>query len=262
MSSLPGRPKEGSLPLVGQARSAKGAQVAIVPVPAATLVVCGVDEAGRGPLAGPVFAAAVILPRRRRIRGLRDSKKLTPEERDRLALEIRAKAVAYAVAQASVEEIDRLNILQATMLAMERAVSMLPVTPCLARVDGNRAPSLSCRVETLIGGDDLDASISAASILAKTSRDRVMESFEERYPHYGFGRHKGYSTPDHLAALDRHGPCEIHRRSFAPVRIALLRGKSLFPDLPLPGHVVDPAALADPEDVFDRDDPANSAAVA
>ena len=262
MSSLPGRPKEGSLPLVGQARSAKGAQVAIVPVPAATLVVCGVDEAGRGPLAGPVFAAAVILPRRRRIRGLRDSKKLTPEERDRLALEIRAKAVAYAVAQASVEEIDRLNILQATMLAMERAVSMLPVTPCLARVDGNRAPSLSCRVETLIGGDDLDASISAASILAKTSRDRVMESFEERYPHYGFGRHKGYSTRDHLAALDRHGPCEIHRRSFAPVRIALLRGQSLFPDLPLPSHVVDPATLADPEDAFDRDDPANSAAVA
>jgi ribonuclease HII len=228
----------------------------------ASLVVCGVDEAGRGPLAGPVFAAAVILPRRRRIRGLRDSKKLTPAERDRLALEIQAKALAYAVAQASVEEIDRLNILQATMLAMERAVAMLPMTPCLARVDGNRAPSLRCPVETLVGGDDLDASISAASILAKTSRDRVMEGFEQRYPDYGFGRHKGYSTPDHLAALDRLGPCEIHRRSFAPVRIALLRGQSLFPDLPLPEHVVDPAALGDPADCFDPDDPANPSATA
>ncbi len=226
---------------------------------AATMVVCGVDEAGRGPLAGPVFAAAVILPHKRRIRGLRDSKKLTPADRERLAIEIRAKALAFAIAYASVEEIDRINILQATMLAMERAVAMLPMTPCLARVDGNRAPSLKCPVETLIGGDDLDASISAASILAKTSRDRVMEGFEERFPDYGFGRHKGYSTPDHLAALDRHGPCEIHRRSFAPVRVALLRGLSLFPDLPLPDHVVDPAMLDDPAHAFDSDDPATSA---
>ena len=223
---------------------------------AAAMVVCGVDEAGRGPLAGPVFAAAVILPPRRRIRGLRDSKKLTSDERDRLAIEIRAKALAWAVAEASVEEIDRLNILQATMLAMERAVAMLSMTPCLARVDGNRAPSLRCPVETLVGGDDLDASISAASILAKTSRDRVMEGFEEHYPEYGFGRHKGYSTPDHLAALDRHGPCDIHRRSFAPVRIALLRGQSLFPDLPLPDHVIDPVSLGDTADSCNPDEPA------
>lgn len=220
---------------------------------AATMVVCGVDEAGRGPLAGPVFAAAVILPARRRIRGLRDSKKLTPDDRDRLAIEIRAKALAWAVAEASVEEIDRLNILHATMLAMERAVAGLSMTPCLARVDGNRAPSLGCPVETLVGGDDLDASISAASILAKTSRDRVMEGFEERYPEYGFGRHKGYSTPDHLAALDRHGPCDIHRRSFAPVRIALLRGQSLFAELALPDHVTDPASLDDAVDSRDSD---------
>jgi ribonuclease HII len=195
------------------------------------LVICGVDEAGRGPLAGPVFAAAVILPRRRRIEGLRDSKKLTAAQRERLALEIRARALAFAVAEASVEEIDRLNILQASLLAMQRAVAMLSVVPCLARVDGNRAPSLACRVQTLVGGDDLDPAIAAASILAKTSRDRVMEGFEARFPDYGFGRHKGYGTADHLAALDRHGPCEIHRRSFAPVRQALLRGRSLF-DLP------------------------------
>lgn len=200
------------------------------PVP--VLVVCGVDEAGRGPLAGPVFAAAVILPERRRIKGLRDSKKLSAAQRDRLALEIRARALAFAVAEASVEEIDRLNILQATMLAMQRAVAMLSISPCLARVDGDRAPSLACRVETLVGGDDLEPCIAAASILAKTSRDRVMEGYDESFPDYGFGRHKGYGTPDHLAALDRHGPCEIHRRSFAPVRLALLRGRSLFADLP------------------------------
>lgn len=189
-----------------------------------TLIVCGVDEAGRGPLAGPVFAAAVILPLRRRISGLRDSKKLTAAQRDRLALEIQARALAYAVADASVEEIDRHNILQATMLAMQRAVAMLPMAPCLARVDGNRAPTLTCRVQTLVGGDDLDPCIAAASILAKTSRDRLMQGYEARYPDYGFGRHKGYGTPGHLAALLRHGPCEIHRRSFAPVRLALLHG--------------------------------------
>ena len=193
-----------------------------------TLVVCGVDEAGRGPLAGPVFAAAVILPHRKRIKGLRDSKKLTAAQRDRLALEIRGRALAYGIAEASVEEIDRLNILQATMLAMQRAVAMLPMSPCLARVDGNCAPILACRVQTLVGGDDLDPCISAASILAKTSRDRVMAGYEDSYPDYGFVRHKGYGTPEHLAALDRHGPCEIHRRSFAPVRVALLRGRSLF----------------------------------
>lgn len=198
-----------------------------------TTVVCGVDEAGRGPLAGPVFAAAVILPRRRRIEGLRDSKKLSAGQRNTLALEIRARSLAFAVAHATVEEIDRLNILQASLLAMQRAVAMLPMAPCLARVDGNQAPSLACRVQTVIGGDDLDPAISAASILAKTSRDAVMQDFEDRFPDYGFGRHKGYATAAHLAALDRHGPCEIHRRSFEPVRLAVLRGRSLFDALPL-----------------------------
>lgn len=191
------------------------------------LVVCGVDEAGRGPLAGPVFAAAVILSRRRPIDGLRDSKKLSGAQREYLALEIRTHALAFAVAEASVAEIDRLNILQATLLAMQRAVALLPMIPCLARVDGNRAPLLACEVQTLVGGDDLDPAIAAASILAKTSRDQVMQTFDAQFPVYGFGRHKGYGTVDHLVALQLHGPCEIHRRSFSPVRLALqLRGLS------------------------------------
>lgn len=187
------------------------------------LVVCGVDEAGRGPLAGPVFAAAVILSRRRPIDGLRDSKKLSGAQREHLALEIRTYALAFAVAEASVAEIDRLNILQATLLAMQRAVALLPMIPCLARVDGNRAPLLACEVQTLVGGDDLDPAIAAASILAKTSRDRVMQTFDAQFPVYGFGRHKGYGTADHLVALQLHGPCEIHRRSFSPVRLELQR---------------------------------------
>ena len=193
-----------------------------------TTIVCGVDEAGRGPLAGPVYAAAVILAPRRRIRGLRDSKKLTPAQRELLAAEIRERALAWAVADASVEEIDRLNILRASLLAMQRAVALLSIAPEVARVDGNQAPDLSCKVQTLVGGDDSDPAISAASILAKTARDRTMEDLESRYPDYGFARHKGYATQDHLFALDRFGPCDIHRRSFAPVRIAMLRGRSLF----------------------------------
>jgi ribonuclease HII len=193
-----------------------------------TVIVCGVDEAGRGPLAGPVYAAAVILRPRRRIKGLRDSKKLTAAQREELAGEIRERALAWAVAHATVEEIDRINILRASLLAMQRAVALLSVVPEVARVDGNQAPELACTVHTVVGGDDSDPAISAASILAKTERDRVMEALEARYPDYGFARHKGYATQDHLLALDRFGPCEIHRRSFAPVRIAMLRGRSLF----------------------------------
>ncbi len=185
--------------------------------------VCGIDEAGRGPLAGPVFAAAVILSPSRPIAGLRDSKRLTARTRDALALEIRERALAWAIAEASVDEIDRLNILQATLLAMRRAVEGLGRAPTRARVDGNRAPTLSCPVQTIVGGDDLDPAIAAASILAKTSRDRLMDDYDGRFPQYGFLRHKGYGTREHLVALDCHGPCEIHRRSFAPVRLVIGR---------------------------------------
>ncbi|MGE0801765.1 MAG: ribonuclease HII [Lautropia sp.] len=204
-------------PVPDQQAFAFGTLPAIIAVP----IVCGVDEAGRGPLAGPVFAAAVILSPKRRIRGLRDSKQLRATERERLAGLIRERALAWAVAQASVDEIDRFNILQASLLAMRRAVDQLTPAPTLARVDGNRAPPLGCRVETIVGGDDRVAAISAASILAKTSRDAWMDALDTRFPQYGFIRHKGYGTPEHLAALASHGPCEIHRRSFAPVRLAL-----------------------------------------
>ncbi len=180
--------------------------------------VCGVDEAGRGPLAGPVYAAAVILDPGRPIRGLADSKTLSPARREALALEIRAQARAWSVTLADVAEIDTLNILGATMLAMRRAVEGLDPAPALARVDGNRAPRLSCRVETLVKGDALDPAISAASILAKTARDAVMLALHERYPQYGFAVHKGYPTADHLRRLREHGPCDAHRRSFGPVR--------------------------------------------
>ncbi|WP_246129730.1 ribonuclease HII [Verticiella sediminum] len=184
-----------------------------------TRVICGVDEAGRGPLAGPVYAAAVVLNPRRPIDGLADSKQLTPERREVLAEAIRTRAKAWAVASASVEEIDRLNILQASMLAMYRAVRALGVTPDLARVDGNRAPTLACRVETVVGGDALVPAISAASILAKTERDRLLCELHLQYPHYGFDQHKGYGTPLHLRMLQTHGACPEHRRSFAPVRL-------------------------------------------
>ena len=194
------------------------------PAPGAPIV-CGVDEAGRGPLAGPVVAAAVILDPARPIAGLRDSKKLTARQRDRLALQIREHALAWAIAEASVAEIDAINVLQAALLAMQRAVTALSIMPQLARVDGNQAPRLACRVETLVGGDDRDAAIAAASILAKTRRDAEMLDWHGRFPGYGFDRHKGYGTAAHLAALERLGPCPLHRRSFAPVHRLLVQGR-------------------------------------
>ena len=180
-------------------------------------LVCGVDEAGRGPLAGPVVAAAVILDPNQPIAGLNDSKKLSAKRREALAIEIRAKALAWAVAEASVEEIDRINILQASMLAMRRAVESLAVQPSRALVDGNRCPELSCPVEAVVGGDGLVASIAAASILAKTVRDAGMMMLHATYPMYGFDRHMGYPTAAHVAALKEHGVSPVHRRSFGPV---------------------------------------------
>ena len=186
--------------------------------------VCGVDEAGRGPLAGPVFAAAVILDPAAPIAGLRDSKQLSARRRDVLAAEIRARALAWSIAQADVGEIDTLNILHATMLAMRRAVLGLGVAPVLARVDGNRALALPCAVETLVGGDALDPAISAASILAKTARDALLVELHARWPQYRFDRHKGYPTAEHLSLLRQHGPTPEHRRSFGPVRRLLEQG--------------------------------------
>jgi len=186
-----------------------------------TRVVCGVDEAGRGPLAGPVVAAAVILDPARAIDGLRDSKKLPQARREALAVAIRDGSLGWAIGQASVDEIDQLNILQASLLAMRRAVEALPVVPTLARVDGNQAPRLACGVELIIGGDATEACISAASILAKVERDRMMRALHSLHPEYGFDRHKGYGTALHLESLKRHGPCSEHRRSFAPVREVL-----------------------------------------
>ncbi len=190
---------------------------------AVSLTVCGVDEAGRGPLAGPVFAAAVILDPARPIEGLKDSKLLSAARRESLLLLIQENSIAFAIAQASVEEIDRLNILQATMLAMQRAVEALRTPPDEAWIDGNRCPKLACRARAFVQGDRLHPVISAASILAKTARDAEMRRMHDRYPQYCFDRHKGYSTPEHLALLERYGPSEIHRRSFAPVRLILQR---------------------------------------
>jgi ribonuclease HII len=178
----------------------------------------GVDEAGRGPLAGPVVAAAVMLDDRAPIRGLRDSKQLTARARERLFDEILAKALCCRIAQASVEEIDRLNILQATLLAMHRAVAGLRLRPHLVLVDGNRTPAVDMPVRAIVKGDMTVPCISAASILAKVHRDRLCAELHERHPEYGFAGHKGYPTPAHLAALRAHGPCPEHRRSFAPVR--------------------------------------------
>ena len=180
--------------------------------------VAGVDEAGRGPLAGAVFAAAVILDPARPIPGLADSKALTEVRRLSLATEIRACAMAWAVASASVEEIDRLNILQATLLAMKRAVESLPVAAEIALVDGNQRPQLACAVQTIVRGDALVPAISAASILAKTARDAELMLMHERFPGYGFAQHKGYGTALHLERQRALGPCTEHRRTFAPVR--------------------------------------------
>lgn len=180
--------------------------------------VCGVDEAGRGPLAGPVCAAAVILDPARPIAGLRDSKKLSAAARDRLAEAIRANALAWSVAWASVEEIDRLNILQASLLAMGRAVAGLAPAATLALIDGNRCPALAIPSRAIVRGDASEPCISAASILAKTARDQEMHRLADMFPAYGFDRHAGYPTPAHLAALKCHGPSPEHRRSFGPVK--------------------------------------------
>jgi ribonuclease HII len=184
--------------------------------------IAGVDEAGRGPLAGPVVAAAVILDPKRPIRGLADSKQLTYEERAILAPKIRERALAYAVAWADREEIDSINILQATFLAMRRALMRLPVCPTHIEVDGNQLPriddlQLGCKVRAIIGGDATRSAISAASILAKVTRDTLMERMDAHYPGFNFSSHKGYSTPEHLAALESVKPCCLHRRTFAPV---------------------------------------------
>ena len=180
----------------------------------------GVDEAGRGPLAGPVVVAAVILPARYELDSLDDSKRLSAARRERLAPEIEAQAIAFNVQFVGVDEIDEVNILQATLNGMQRAVENLDPQPLRAMIDGNRAPRLSCEVITVIGGDRLVASISAASVLAKVYRDRLMLSMHDLYPEYGFDRHKGYPTAHHLDRLRVLGPCPIHRQSFAPVREA------------------------------------------
>jgi ribonuclease HII len=212
MPDLPGRAKRTV------SRGASGAASAIA----------GVDEAGRGPLAGPVFAAAVILDPRRPIRGVADSKTLPEGRREELAILIRERALAFAVAFATVAEIDRINILRASLLAMRRAVNALTVLPGEVWVDGDYAPSVRQPVRTFIGGDATIPAISAASILAKTSRDAVMRGLAAEFPEYGFERHKGYATEEHRAALFIWGPCQHHRRSYAPVQEALeLHGAGL-----------------------------------
>lgn len=184
-------------------------------------LVAGVDEVGRGPLCGPVVTAAVILDPARPIKGLNDSKKLSEARREALFDEIREKALAWCIARADVHEIDQLNILHATMLAMQRAVEGLSVTPKLALIDGNRCPKLQVPSAPVVQGDAKVPAIAAASILAKVSRDREMQEMEAQYPGYGIGGHKGYPTPVHLEALKRLGPTPIHRRSFGPVRALL-----------------------------------------
>jgi ribonuclease HII len=184
--------------------------------------VCGVDEAGRGPWAGPVSAGAVILDVRRVPKGLNDSKKLTAKAREGLELEIKARAIAWGVGFASVEEIAGLNILHATGLAMRRAVEAMAVAPAFALVDGNYAFALPCPVKTVIGGDALSKSIAAASILAKVARDRLMAEMDQAYPGYGFAAHKGYRAPVHARALLELGPCAIHRMGWGPVKLALM----------------------------------------
>lgn len=195
-----------------------------------TTLVAGIDEAGRGPLAGPVFAAAVILDPHATIDGLADSKKLSERRRDQLAPLIKTRALAWHIAQASVEEIDSLNILQATMLAMSRACRGLDPTPLHALVDGNRVPgNLPCTAVAVVKGDATVAAISAASILAKTARDAYCQIMHQQYPDYGFDQHKGYGTALHLARLDAFGPCPLHRRSFAPVKRLLGASGGKYP---------------------------------
>ena len=182
------------------------------------MIVAGVDEAGRGPLAGPVVVAAVVLNPERLIDGLDDSKKLNEKRREELFPLIIERSLAWSVVAIEPAEIDRINILQATLLGMQQAVEQLLPPPSLALIDGNQAPQLDCAVRTIVQGDSLEPAISAASILAKVTRDRLMKKLHIDYPDYGFDRHKGYPTADHLARLARYGPCPIHRRSFAPVR--------------------------------------------
>lgn len=184
-------------------------------------LVAGVDEVGRGPLAGPVVAAAVILDPARPIAGLRDSKALTPVRRETLAAQIRAQALAWSIAEAGVEEIDEINILNASLLAMKRAVESLARAPTLALVDGNRLPDLDCEARAVVGGDRSEAAISAASIVAKVYRDELMVGLHVLYPEFGFDGHKGYPTRQHLEALRRIGASPVHRRSFRPVREAI-----------------------------------------
>jgi len=184
-------------------------------------LLCGVDEAGRGPLAGSVFAAAVILDPERPIEGLNDSKLLSEDVRETLAVQIRERAVAWAIASASVEEIDRINILRASLFAMRRAIQALHCRPSEVCVDGIHKPPISIKCRPVVKADRTVPEVSAASILAKTARDAEMREMEERFPGYGFASHKGYSTPEHLRALKVLGPCVIHRRSFEPVRILL-----------------------------------------
>lgn len=184
-------------------------------------IICGIDEAGRGPLAGPVVAAAVILDKSRQINGLNDSKQLTERRREALAPLIRANAVAWGIGIATVEEIDAVNIRQANFLAMQRAVAQLAVSPTLALVDGNDPPPIPCRVTCIVGGDALEPAISAASILAKTTRDAIMIELCAQYPGYGFSKHKGYGSAAHMEALRRLGPTPAHRRTFGPVRALL-----------------------------------------
>jgi ribonuclease HII len=185
------------------------------------MLVAGVDEVGRGPLAGAVVAAAVILDPKQPIVGLNDSKKLTAKRREQLAVEIREKALAWSLGRAEVEEIDSINILQATFLAMQRALEGLHLQPDLVKIDGNRCPKLAYNMQAIVGGDALVAEISAASIIAKVARDAELVALDAVYPQYGFAKHKGYGTAEHLAALREHGATPIHRRSFAPVRNAL-----------------------------------------
>jgi ribonuclease HII len=182
-------------------------------------LICGVDEAGRGPIAGPVYAAAVILDPKRRVNGLADSKVLTPERREVLAERIKERAIAWSIAYATVDEIDRINILRASLLAMRRAVESLRIIPQQVLIDGNMCPDLPCPARAIVDGDATQKPISAASILAKTARDAEMTALHDRFPQYGFAVHKGYATPEHLEAVGRLGPCDIHRRSFYAVGV-------------------------------------------